>query len=473
MSAPSAQSPSPAAHGGVQLTRSPVDGRVILERALADRAGLERALARAEAGRRAWRATPLDERLAALGRMVDDMEARKPALAQGLVEQIGRPTRWAGGEINGFVDRARTMIRLAPGALAAVDPGEKAGFKRSIKREPLGAVLVLAPWNYPYLTAVNAVVPALAAGNVVLLKHSDQSPLVAEEMVASARAAGIPEEVFQFIHMSHELTAEAVADPRVHHVCFTGSVDGGHAVVEAARRRFIDIGLELGGKDPAYVRPDANLAFAAENIVEGVLFNSGQSCCAVERIYVHDAVYDEFIERAIAECERWVVGAPDDPAAWMGPMARARGAEAVRRQVAAAMEAGAWGLVDPEAFGDLEGNFVAPQLLGEVTHDMELMREETFGPVAGVMRVRSDEEAVALMNDSRYGLTASIWSRDLEAAEAIGDALDTGTVFLNRCDYLDPELAWTGVKDSGRGVTLSTLGFHHLTRAKSFHLRRP
>ena len=473
MSAAAGSTSAPLVEGGVQLTRSPLDGRVIIERKLADHAALDAALARAESGRRSWRATPLADRLAALGRMVDVMEARKPALAQGLVDQIGRPTRWAGGEIGGFVDRARTMIRLAPDALAPVIPPEKAGFQRSMKREPLGTVLVLAPWNYPYLTAVNAVVPALAAGNAVLLKHSDQSPLVAEEMVAAALAAGIPEEVFQFIHMSHDMTATAVGDARVHHVCFTGSVEGGHAVVAAAQRRFIDIGLELGGKDPAYVRRDADLGFAAENIVEGVLFNSGQSCCAVERVYVHDAVYDEFIERAIAECERWVVGAPSDPEAWLGPMARARGAETVRRQVDAAMAAGAWGLVDPATFGDLDGNFVAPQLLGDVTHGMELMREETFGPVAGVMRVSGDDEAIALMNDSRYGLTASVWSRDLPAAEAIGDALDTGTVFLNRCDYLDPELAWTGVKDSGRGVTLSMLGFHHLTRAKSFHLRRP
>ena len=464
---------SAAGSDGVQPTLSPVTGAVILERPLAGASALDATLDRAERGRRAWRETPLERRLELISAMVDDFASRKDSIAAGLVQQIGRPTKWAGGEVNGFVDRARTMIRLAPGALAPINPGEKPGFLRSIKREPLGTVLVLAPWNYPYLTAVNAVVPALAAGNAVVLKHSDQSPLCAEEMVASARAAGIPEEVFQFIHMSHERTAAAVGDPRIHHVCFTGSVEGGHAVLAAARRRFIDVGLELGGKDPAYVRPDADLAFAAENIVEGVLFNSGQSCCAVERIYVHEAVYDDFIERAIAECERWVVGDPADPATWMGPMARARGAETVRRQVDAAMAAGAWGLVDPAHFGGQGANFVAPQLLAEVTHEMELMREETFGPVAGVMRVRDDAEAVRLMNDSRYGLTASLWSRDLAAAEALGDQLETGTVFLNRCDYLDPELAWTGVKDSGRGATLSVLGFHHLTRAKSFHLRRP
>jgi len=463
--------------GVVQQTISPDTGAVVVERTLATRAELDNTLARAEQGRRVWRETPLEKRLELLSGLVDHFVARKQAIAEGIAAQMGRPIRWCAGEVNGFQDRARTMIGLAPAALADQSVSEKAGFKRYLRKEPLGTVLVLAPWNYPYLTAVNAVIPALAAGNSVVLKHSDQTPLCAEEMVAAARAAGIPEEVFQFIHMSHGLTALAAADSRVHHICFTGSVEGGHAIVRAAAGRFTTVGLELGGKDPAYVRPDADLAFAAENVVEGVLFNSGQSCCAVERVYVHDAVYDDFIERAVSACEQWKTGASSDPESWMGPMARARGAETVRRQVDQAMAAGAWGLVDPSLFPKAnEGgqhNFVAPQLLAEVSHDMELMREETFGPVAGIMRVNSDAEAIEKMNDSRYGLTASIWSRDLAAAEAIGAALDTGTVFLNRCDYLDPELAWTGVKDSGRGVTLSRFGFDHLTRLKSFHLRRP
>ncbi len=456
--------------------RSPVDGSPVTERPLASPAELDAVLDRAAGARRAWRETPLHQRISLLERLVDAFEADGDAIAAELTAQMGRPIRWSRGEVAGFCDRARTMLQLAPEALADLTPPARDGFRRFIRREALGTVLVLAPWNYPYLTAVNAVVPALAAGNVVVLKHSDQTPLCAERMVAAGRAAGLPDGVFQFIHMTHDLTAGAVRDGRVDHVCFTGSVEGGHAVVRAAADRFIGIGLELGGKDPAYVRPDADLAFAAPNVVEGALFNSGQSCCAVERIYVHEAVWEDFLERAIASVEDWVMGRPDDPDTWLGPVVRPRSAQLIRQHVDAALAAGAWAMVDPAPFADavaLGETFVAPQLLVEVDHSMDLMREETFGPVAGLMKVSSDEEAVRLMNDSRYGLTASIWSRDVEAALRIGSRLETGTVFLNRCDYLDPMLAWTGVKDSGRGCTLSRVGYEHLTRPKSFHFRLP
>lgn len=456
--------------------RSPVDGSVVVERALATPAELDAVLDRAARAQRAWRETPLDQRIALLEKLVTAFEADGAEIAAELTAQMGRPIRWSPGEVAGFCDRARTMLQLAPDALADITPPDQAGFRRFVRREALGTVLVLAPWNYPYLTAVNAVVPALAAGNAVVLKHSDQTPLCAERMVAAGRAAGLPDGVFQFIHMTHALTADAVRDARVDHVCFTGSVEGGHAVVQAAADRFIGIGLELGGKDPAYVRPDADIAFAAPNVVEGALFNSGQSCCAVERVYVHEAVWEDFLERAIAAAEAWELGPPDDPDVTLGPVVRPRSAQLIRAQVAAAMQGGAWGMVDPGAFAggtELGETFVAPQILVEVDHAMELMREETFGPVVGLMKVSSDAEAVRLMNDSRFGLTASIWSRDVDAALRLGGQLDTGTVFLNRCDYLDPMLAWTGVKDSGRGCTLSRVGYEHLTRPKSFHLRLP
>lgn len=454
--------------------RSPVDGEVVAERALATAEELDRAL---EAGRRAragWRATPLEERIRALHALVDAFLTQGDEIAAELTAQMGRPQRFSPGEVAGFADRARTMLALAPEALADIVPPQKDGFKRLVRREPLGLVLVLAPWNYPYLTAVNAVVPALAAGNVVLLKHSDQTPLCAERMVEAGRAAGLPPGVFEFIHMSHARTADAVGDPRVDHVAFTGSVGGGHAVVSAASRRFVGVGLELGGKDPAYVRADADIAFAAENVVEGALFNSGQSCCAVERIYVHEAVWGDFIDKAVAAAEAWRLGLPSDLETTLGPVVRPRNAREIQAQVDAALAAGAWGLVDPAPFAAaraLGEGFLAPQLLVEVDHEMDLMREETFGPVAGIMKVSSDAEAVRLMNDSRYGLTASLWTRDADAAMAIGGQLETGTVFMNRCDYLDPMLAWTGVKDSGRGCTLSSLGFEHLTRPRSYHLR--
>ncbi len=458
----------------VQQTISPVDGRVLVERPLATPAILDRALVQAHRAFADWRRTPLEARAALCTAFIEAVTARSELLATELTWQMGRPIRYSAGEIKGFADRGHTMIRLATEGLADVIPPAREGFTRYIRREPLGVVLVLAPWNYPWLTAVNAIVPALMAGNVVLLKHSDQTPLVAERLSEAAAAAGLPDGVFQHIHISHPLTAEAVKDPRVAFVAFTGSVGGGQAVHAAAGGLFKGVGLELGGKDPAYVRADADLDFAIENLVDGAMFNSGQSCCGIERIYVHSSLYERFVEGAAALTRQYVLGDPTDPATTLGPIVRARNAAAIQAQVDAAVAAGARALIDPAGFPEALRRglpYLPPQVLVDVTHDMEVMREETFGPVVGIMPVSSDEEAILRMNDSRYGLTASIWSADAEAAAAIGDRVETGTVFLNRCDYLDPELAWVGVKDSGRGCTLSRVGYEHLTRPKSYHLR--
>jgi acyl-CoA reductase-like NAD-dependent aldehyde dehydrogenase len=334
-------------------------------------------------------------------------------------------------------------------------------------------VLVLAPWNYPYLTSVNSVVPAIMAGNAVILKHSNQTPLCAERFAECFEEAGLPEGVFQFLHCTHEQAAAMIASPLVDFVAFTGSVEGGHAVQKAASDRFIGTGLELGGKDPAYVRPDCNLAHAVENLVDGAFFNSGQSCCGIERIYVHEKVYDQFVDGFVALTRQYRLGNPLDANVNLGPMVRTRAAEFARGQVREAVAAGARSLIDPKEFpADKEGTpYMAPQVLVEVNHSMRIMREESFAPVIGIMRVKSDEEAIALMNDSDFGLTAAIWTMDADAALRIGDAVETGTWFMNRCDYLDPALAWTGVKDSGRGCTLSRVGYEQLTRPKSYHLR--
>ena len=358
-------------------------------------------------------------------------------------------------------------------ALAAVQPGEKAGFARQIKRVPLGVVAVVAPWNYPYLTAVNAVIPALVAGNAVVLKHSHQTPLCAERFAEAFAAAGLPAGVFQYLHLSHADTSRLMGDGRVANVCFTGSVAGGRAVVEATARGFATAGLELGGKDPAYVRADANLAHAVETLVDGAFFNAGQSCCGIKRIYVADSLYDAFVDGAVALTHDYRLGSPLDPETTLGPVVRTSAADAVRAQVADAVRRGARQLVDTGRFAaDKAGTpYLAPQILVDVDHSMAIMREETFGPAVGIMRVRSDEEAVRLMNDSDFGLTAAVFSADVGRAGELGDELETGTVFLNRCDYLDPALAWTGVKHSGRGCTLSRVGFEQLTRPKSFHFR--
>jgi acyl-CoA reductase-like NAD-dependent aldehyde dehydrogenase len=457
-----------------QQTISPVDGSVYVERELASGAQIEAALAAAAQAQRTWRGVPLAERVALCGKLADAMVADTDAITQELSWQIGRPIRYSPGELRGFAERARFMLEVAPEALADLDVGEKPGFRRFIRHEPLGVVLVLAPWNYPLLTSVNAVIPALAAGNSVLLKHSDQTPLCAERYTQAARQLGLPAGLVQHLHCTHADVASMIGDPRVSFVAFTGSVAGGHAVVHAASERFVGVGLELGGKDPAYVRADADLGHAVENLVDGAFFNSGQSCCAVERIYVHRSLYQSFVDGFVALTKQYVLGNPLDPATTLGPLVRTRAADFVRAQIAQAVARGARALIDERAFSaSKQGSpYLAPQVLVDVDHGMAVMSEESFGPVIGIMAVGSDDEALRLMNDSRYGLTASIWTRDEQAAVSLGDGLETGTVFMNRCDYLDPALAWSGVKDSGRGCTLSRLGYSYLTRPKSFHLRR-
>jgi acyl-CoA reductase-like NAD-dependent aldehyde dehydrogenase len=454
-------------------TISPVDGSIYVERPLADGAAVEAALGRAVMAQAVWRATPMAERQAILTRAVDAFVAMSDAVSEELTWQMGRPISQSPGEVRGFEERARYMIEAAPRALADIAAGPKEGFTRFIKREPLGVVAVVAPWNFPYLTSVNSVVPALMAGNAVVLKHSHQTPLCAERYAQALEAAGLPEGVFQVLHMSHASTEKLIQDARIDYVAFTGSVPGGHAIQQSLSGRFIGAGMELGGKDPAYVREDADLGFSVENLVDGAFFNSGQSCCGIERIYVHESLYDGFVEGFVELTRKYKLGNPTDADTNIGPMVRASAADFVRGQIADAVKAGARSLVDPSEFpADAPGTpYMAPQVLVGVDHSMRVMTEESFGPVIGIMKVASDGEAVNLMNDSEFGLTASIWTTDADAAIAVGDKVETGTLFMNRCDYLDPALAWTGVKNSGRGCTLSVVGYESLTRPKSYHLR--
>ncbi len=458
----------------LQRTISPVDGSVCAEIELASRGDLDAMLERAVAAQRSWKNVSIDERAAICRRAVELMVGRAERIATELTWQMGRPLAQSPLEIRrGFQERAAYMIGVAEGALADIALEPKEGFRRFIRREPLGVVLVLAPWNYPYLASVNAVIPALMAGNSVILKVSQQTPLVADRYAEAFSEAGLPGRVFQHVQARHDDIAGMIGDGRVAFVSFTGSVDGGCAVQQAAARQFIATNLELGGKDPAYVRPDAPLEDTIANLVDGAYFNAGQSCCAVERIYVHRDVYDRFVEGFVAETRQYRLGNPFESDTTLGPMVRSSAAAFVRSQIAEAIGRGARGLIDAREFpADREGTpYLAPQLLVDVDHRMKVMTEETFGPVVGLMAVNDDDEAIALMNDSRYGLTASIWTTDVDAAVSIGDRVETGTWFLNRCDYLDPALPWTGVRDSGRGCSLSRLGYEALTRPKSFHLR--
>ncbi len=454
-------------------TISPVDGSVYVERPLAGATEINKALDVARAAQAEWRRVPVATRQQILRKAVAAFVAKKDEIAAEISWQMGRPISQAGGEVAGFKERADYMIDIAPEALGDYNPGDKAGFNRFIRREALGIVAIIAPWNFPYLTAVNGVVPALMAGNAVVLKHSHQTPLCAERFAEAFVAAGLPKGLFQYLHLSHADAEKLMGDIRVDFVNFTGSVPGGHAVQKAVGGKFIATGMELGGKDPAYIRADVNLDHAVENIIDGAFFNTGQSCCGIERIYAHESVFDAFAEKAADLVSQYRLGSPIDTNTNLGPMVRTSSAAFVRGQVADAIRDGAKALVDPAKFAaNKEGTpYLAPQVLINVDHSMRVMTEESFGPVVGIMKVKSDEEAIALMNDSEFGLTASIWTADEDVALSIGDRLQTGTVFMNRADYLDPALAWTGVKNSGRGCTLSKLGYESLTRPKSFHLR--
>jgi acyl-CoA reductase-like NAD-dependent aldehyde dehydrogenase len=451
---------------------SPIDGRELVRRATASGAEIEAALMRARNAQREWADVPLGARVEALLGFLDALKGMNAELVPELAWSMGRPVRY-GGEMRGVEERVRHMASIAEDALAPLMPEEKTGFRRMIKREPLGVVLVIAPWNYPYLTAVNAVVPALIAGNAVILKTAAQTLLTGDRFQQAMDRAGLPGGLFQHLPLSHDDVAKLLSSGELDHVSFTGSVEGGRAIERAASGSFTGVGLELGGKDPAYVRADADLPSAIDSLVDGSFFNSGQCCCGIERIYVDAKVYEPFLDGFVALTRQYVLGNPLEEATTLGPMAHARFAALVREQTAEALAKGATAHLDPKAFpADAPGTpYLAPQVLTSVDHSMRVMTEESFGPVVGIMKVADDDEAVRLMNDSAYGLTASIWTSDDEAAEAIGARVEAGTIYMNRCDYLDPGLAWTGVKNSGRGVSLSEIGYHVLTQPKSYHLR--
>ncbi|KAJ3480357.1 hypothetical protein NLI96_g8411 [Meripilus lineatus] len=463
-----------------QTTIIPHSQEPLVTRHYPTEAQLEEAIQKAAIAQKAWSQVPLKERIAIGYKFIEEFRSKADEVPMELTLQMGRPVSQVPGEVRGFLDRANYMLSIAESSLADVSlaDSDKPGFKRFIKRTPLGVVLIVAPWNYPYLVSINSVLPALIAGNAVLLKPSPQTPLTAERFASALTRAGVPADVIQVLHLSPQLTTFVVQHPSVDFVSFTGSVVGGQAVEKAAveAKGFKGVGLELGGKDPAWVRSDADIDYTVAELVDGAFFNSGQSCCAIERIYVHETVYDGFVDKFVDLTKKYRLGDPTQSDTNLGPVVSVASGERIRKQVADAVAAGAKALIPEDLFPIAKAGtaFVAPQVLVNVDHSMEVMMEETFGPVIGIQKVSSDEEALKLMNDSPYGLTASVWTDaagnpESEAAFLkFADELQTGTVFLNRCDYLDPALAWTGVKNSGRGVSLS---YDQLTRAKSVHMK--
>ncbi len=449
---------------------NPFDQSLVCERSWDRGPALERKVAAAVRAQAVWRRKPLRERVRQVERGLAVFRRDAESIARDITRQMGKPQVQARREVEGFFDRAEYMISVAASSLSPELLPPKAGFHRRIEREPLGVVLNIAAWNYPLLIPVNVVVPALLAGNAVLLKHSAKTPLCGghfQKVFGRLDPPGLVQDVM----ITHDQIATLLEDPRVAHVAFTGSVEGGRAVYKKAAHRFIDAGLELGGKDPAYVAEDADLDFAVENIVDGACYNGGQSCCAVERAYVHKKHYAAFLDGARAVMERYQWGNPMDESTTLGPLASASALDVLEGQVKDAVRRGAKLLLGGRRVPGEKGNFFPPTLLADVPNGAAVMQEESFGPVLPVARVKDDREALARMADTRYGLTASVWTRSRARAERFARELEAGTIFQNRCDFLDPALPWTGYKDSGLGCTLSRHGFAPLTRLKSLHFR--
>ena len=454
----------------IQQTISPINNQIYVEREYSTSSDVELLITKAQAAQRQINQLSIKQRAEICEKMVCYFEKNRNDIASEITHQMGRPISQSGGEINGLAERARYMISIAEQNLQP----SQLGNGRSIQHEPLGVILVLAPWNYPYLTAINTIVPAIMAGNSVLLKHSSQTPLCAERFQQAFAEAGLPEGGLQCLHLTHDQTNTLIKHNAISFVAFTGSVVGGQSVQQAASSRFIGVGLELGGKDPAYVRSDADINHAIEQLVDGAFYNSGQSCCGVERIYVQQDIFDQFVTSYVEQVNKYRLDNPLLEQTNLGPMVRNQAAAYVRQQIQQAVQMGAQTHINPQNFNHNDPNtaYLAPQVLTQVNHNMSIMQDETFGPAVGIMSVDNDQQAIKLMNDSEFGLTASVWTRDEQAAIAIGNQVETGTFFMNRCDYLDPTLAWTGVKNSGRGCTLSSLGYAQLTRPKSFNFKK-
>ncbi|KAH8728817.1 Aldehyde/histidinol dehydrogenase [Phaeosphaeriaceae sp. PMI808] len=457
-------------------TISPITNKPVLTRNGLSDADLQSIPETAAIAFESFRRTSLAERQKIIKAALKLLNERQDALGKEITEQMGRPITYTPKEIATAVMRGEYLLRISDETLKDTEGEAEKGFKRYIRKVPLGPVLILFPWNYPYLTLVNSLVPALLAGNSVILKPSPQTPTSAEQIQQIFKQAGLPDNVIQIFHSGSTVQIEAIArSPQIQLVCFTGSVANGLAVQSAANGRVpLRVGLELGGKDPAYVRADVDVRWAAEEIVDGSVFNSGQSCCSVERVYVDEKIHDDFVSALQDVLKGYKLGDPFDKNTHVGPVVSKRSAETIQAHIKDALEKGAKDSTpDNETFKNPppDGNYIAPTLLTGVTHDMAVMTEETFGPVIPVMKVKDDAEAIKLMNDSQFGLTASIWTKDVTKGHELIDNVEAGTVFVNRCDYPAPDLAWVGWKDSGRGQTLSKFGFDQFVKLKSYHVK--
>ncbi len=433
----------------------------------------EQKVAKLKESQAKWKQVLLQERIRLVKAALQYFEDNREEIAKDITEQMGRPLHYAGGEVNGFFERANYLCEIAEKALAPdlLEDKTNEGFERSIEHVPLGTIFVISAWNYPLLISVNSIVPALIAGNTVLLKHSKLTPKIGKHFENAFKQMGENNNLLFNSIITHEVTGKVIEELPIDHVIFTGSVNGGKQILQHTSKRFMAPALELGGKDAAYVHLDADLDYASASVVDGCMFNSGQSCCGIERVYVHEDIYEPFLEKIKNIVKTYKLGDPLNENTTLGPLADAKAAIYMEEQVKDALDNGAEILMGGTKKVIERGTFFEPTILTNVDHSMKIMKEENFGPLLPVMKVQNVDEAIKNINDSDYGLTCAIFTNDVSVAQRIGNEAETGTVFMNRCDYLDPALPWTGVKNSGVGSSLSKYGFHSVTRLKSIHFK--
>jgi acyl-CoA reductase-like NAD-dependent aldehyde dehydrogenase len=424
----------------------------------------------ARAAQPAWAATPLDARLQAMQRFRAALAAEIEALALTLTNEVGKPIRQSRNEINGLIGRIDFFLTHAAATLAPQQVFDEGGMREVVSFEALGVIANISAWNYPYFVGGNVFVPALLAGNAVLYKPSEFATLSGLHIARLLHESGVPPDVFVPLIGRGDVGAALLAQD-VDGVFFTGSYATGAKIAQAVGPRFIKLQLELGGKDPTYVAEDAEVTIAAESLADGAMYNTGQSCCSVERIYVHERVHDAFVAAFVETVRGFRVGDPASEETYIGAITRAPQLDVLDAQVADALARGATLRLGGRR-GAGPGHWFEPTVFTEVDHSMELMREESFGPIIGIQKVSGDAEAVALMNDTRYGLTAGMFTKDEARARALLVRVNAGSVYWNCCDRVSPRLPWSGHGDSGVGLTLSTLGIQTFTRPRAWHLRQ-
>ena len=448
---------------------NPADGSALAEVAADDAASVAAKFARARQAQPMWAATPLAERSAAIRRFRAAVEHELETLARTLTQEVGKPLQQSKNELNGFLGRIDFFLAEVEKTIAPETVLADGAMTERIDHDPLGVVANVSAWNYPYFVGGNVFVPALLTGNSVLYKPSEFATLTGLHVERLLHAAGIPEDVFVVVVGAGDVGAALLAQP-VDGVFFTGSVATGTKIAAQMGARMVRLQLELGGKDPTYVADDADPKAAAESLADGAMYNTGQSCCSVERIYVHERIHDEFVRHFVATVAGFRIGDPLADGSYIGPLTRRPQLDVLDAQVADALAKGATLAAGGKRI-ERAGNWFAPTVLTNVDHTMAVMRDESFGPIIGIQRVQSDDEALALMNDTRYGLTAGVYTRDEARAARLLRAVRAGSVYWNCCDRVSPRLPWSGVGDSGVGVTLSTYGIQTFTRPRAWHLR--